>query len=75
MNDFEDQNVEDVLKRPAFCSRRGHEKKELEFFYKKCEKAIYNSCVATTHDGRIKILLEEAANKKRLNPEKQKCKE
>ena len=66
LRDFEDQDIEDVLKRPAFCSRQGHEKKELEFFCKKCEQAICNSCVATTHDGHVKILLEEAANEKKL---------
>ena len=38
----------------------------MEFFCKKCEKAIYNSYVATTHDGHVKILLEEAANEKKL---------
>ena len=66
LKDFEDQDIEDVLKRPAFCPRPGHEKKELEFFCKKCEQAICNSCVATTHDGHVKILLEEAANEKKL---------
>ena len=66
LKDFGDQDIEDVLKRPAFCPRPGHEKKELEFFCKKCEQAICNSCVATTHDGHVKILLEEAANEKKL---------
>ena len=66
LKDFEDQDIEDVLKRPAFCSRQGHEKKELEFFCKKCEQAICSSCVATTHDGHVKILLEEAANENKL---------
>ena len=66
LKDFEDQDIEDVLKRPAFCPRPGHEKKELEFFCKKCEQAICSSCVATTHDGHVKILLEEAANEKKL---------
>ena len=66
LNDFEDQDIEDVLKRPAFCPRPGHEKKELEFFCKKCEQAICSSCVVTTHDGHVKILLEEAANEKKL---------
>ena len=66
LRDFEDQDIENVLKRPAFCPRPGHEKKELEFFCKKCEQAICNSCVATTHDGHVKILLEEAANEKKL---------
>ena len=61
---FEDQDIENVLKRPAFCPR--HEKKELEFFCKNCEETICNSCVVTAHDGHIKILLEEAANERKV---------
>ena len=66
LKDFEDQDIENVLKRPAFCRRPGHEKKELEFFCKNCEDTICSSCVATTHDGHVKILLEEAANERKL---------
>ena len=66
LKDFGDQDIEDVLKRPAFCPRPGHEKKELEFFCKKCEQAICNSCVATTHDGHVKILVEEVANENKV---------
>ena len=65
LKDFQDQDIEDVLKRPAFCSKPGHEKKELEFFCKNCEEPICNSCVATIHDGHVKILLEEAANERK----------
>ncbi|XP_022793467.1 E3 ubiquitin-protein ligase TRIM71-like [Stylophora pistillata] len=65
LKDFQDQDITNVLKRPAFCPRPGHEKKELEFFCKKCKQAICSSCVATTHDGHVKILLEEAANEKK----------
>ena len=63
--DFEDQDIEVVLKRPAFCSRPGHEKKELEFFCKKCQETVCSSCVVTAHDGHVKVLLEEAANEKK----------
>ena len=66
LNDFEDQDIEDVLKRPAFCSRQGHEKKELEFFCKKCQETVCSSCVVTAHDGHVKVLLGEAANEKKL---------
>ena len=66
LKDFEDQDIEDVLKRSAFCSRQGHEKKELEFFCKKCEETVCSSCVVTAHDGHVKVLLEEAANEKKL---------
>jgi len=66
IKDFQDQDIEDVLKRPAFCGKPGHEKKELEFFCKNCEEPICNSCFATIHgDGHIKILLEEAANERK----------
>ena len=65
INDFQDRDIEEVLKRPAFCGKSGHEKKELEFFCRKCEEPICNSCAATIHDGHIKILLEEAANGRR----------
>ena len=65
IKDFQDQDIEDVLKRPAFCGKPGHEKKELEFFCRNCEEPICNSCVATIHDGHIKILLKEAANEKK----------
>ena len=66
IKDFQVQDIEDVLKRPAFCGKPGHEKKELEFFCKNCEEPICNSCFATIHgDGHVKILLEEAANERK----------
>jgi len=66
IKDFQDQDIENVLKRPTFCGKPGHEKKELEFFCKNCEEPICTSCVATIHDGHIKILLEEAANERKV---------
>ena len=66
LKDFKDQDFENVLKRPVFCRSRGHEGKELEFFCKDCCVAICHSCVATTHDGHAKTLLEEAANERKL---------
>ena len=65
IKDFQDQDIEEVLKRPAFCGKSGHEKKELEFFCRNCEEPICNSCAATIHDGYIKIVLEEATNERR----------
>ena len=66
LKDFQDEDIEDVLKRPAFCPQKHHEKEELKFFCKDCEVAICNSCVATVHDGHAKIILEEAANQRKL---------
>ena len=67
LRDFQDQDFENILKRPAFCGKPGHENKELEFFCKNCEVAICYSCVATLHDGHAKVLLDEAANECKLH--------
>ena len=69
LKDFEDQDIEDVLKRPAFCQQKHHEKEELKFFCKNCDVAICNLCVATIHDGHAKIVLEEAASERKIQVE------
>ena len=66
LEDFQDQDFENILKRPEFCAMPGHEKKEMEFFCKICEVAICNACALTDHDGHGKILLELAANERKL---------
>ena len=66
LKDFEDQDIENVLKRPAFCQQKHHEKEELKFFCKNCDVAICNLCVATIHDGHAKIILEEAASERKI---------
>ena len=40
LKDFQDQDLEEVLKRPAFCQQKHP---------KDCEVAIFNSCVAILH--------------------------
>nr|XP_058957431.1 E3 ubiquitin-protein ligase TRIM71-like [Pocillopora verrucosa] len=66
LKDFEDQDIEDVLKWPVFCQQKHHEKEELKFFCKNCDAAICNLCVATIHDGHAKIVLEEAASERKI---------
>ena len=66
LKDFQDKDFENVLKRPAFCPKKHHEKEELKFFCKDCEVAISNTCVVTLHEGHGKIILEEAANERKL---------
>ena len=66
LKDFQDKDFENVLRRPAFCSKKHHEKEELKFFCKDCEVAICNTCVVTLHEGHAKITLEEAANERKL---------
>ena len=61
---FENQNIEEALKQPAFCQQRHHENEELKLFCENCDVAICQKCVATTHDGHAKILLEEASERK-----------
>ena len=62
LKDFQDQDIEAVLKRPAFCQKELHEKEELKFFCKNCKVAICNSCAMTLHEGHRKMLLQEATN-------------
>ena len=66
LTDFQDQDIEEVLKRPAFCQEKHHEKEELKFFCKDCEVAICNACAFTDHEGHAKMLLEVAANERKL---------
>ena len=65
IKDFQDQDIEEMLKRPAFCRKSGHEKKELEFFCKICEVSVCNACALTNHEGHVKMFLEEAANERK----------
>ena len=66
LKDFQDQDIEAVLKRPAFCQKRHHEKEVLKFFCKFCEVAVCNTCVVTLHDGHAKVLLEDEANERKM---------
>ena len=66
LKDFEDQDIEDVLKQPVFCQQKHHEKEELKFFCKNCDVAICNLCVATIHNDHAKIILEEAASERKM---------
>ena len=66
LKDFQDEDFENVLKRPTFCREPGHETKQLEFFCKICEASICNACALTDHEGHAKMLLEKAANERKL---------
>ena len=66
LEEFQDQDFENILQRPSFCGIPGHEKKEMEFFCKICEVAICNACALLDHEGHSKMLLELAANERKL---------
>ena len=59
---FQDKDIEAVLKRPAFCQKKHHEKEELKFFCKSCKVAICNTCAVTLHEGHGKMPSQEAAD-------------
>ena len=69
IKDFQDQDIEDVLKRPAYCQIKRHEKEALKFLCKDCKVPICNSCVVTLHEGHAKVLLEDGVNEHRLRLE------
>ena len=66
VKEFQDKDFEDVLKRPVFCSRQGHQKEELKYYCKECETALCQTCVILDHGGHVLKLIEEEAETKRL---------
>ena len=66
MEEFREQDFENILKRPSFCGIPGHGKKEMEFFCKICEVAICNACALLDHEGHAKMPLELAVNERKL---------
>ena len=66
VREFQEKDFEDVLKRPVFCSRQGHQKEELKYYCKECETALCQTCVILDHGGHVLKLIEEEAETKRL---------
>ena len=66
VREFQDKDFEDVLKRPVFCSRQGHQKEELKYYCKECETALCQTCVILDHGGHVLKLIEEEAETKKL---------
>ena len=66
VKEFQDKDYEDVLKRPVFCSRQGHQKKKLKLFCKECGTAVCQTCVMLDHNGHKLTLIEEEAESRRL---------
>ena len=66
VKEFKDRDYEDVLKRPVFCSRQGHQKEELKLFCKECETAVCQTCVMLDHKVHKLTLIEEEAENQRL---------
>ena len=65
IKEFQDQDYEDLLKRPVFCPRQGHQKEELKYFCKICQTAVCQTCVTLEHGGHtLKLVTEEAESQK-----------
>jgi len=50
LKDFQDEEFEDVLNRPAFCQKELHEKEVLKFYCKVCEVPLCQTCVIVDHN-------------------------
>ena len=66
LKDFQDKDYEDVMKRPAFCPKEDHNKKELEFFCKNCETPVCQTCVLLQRGGHALILIKEEAERQKI---------
>ena len=54
LKNFQDVDFENILKRPSFCRKPGHEKKNLKSFCKICEVAVHFAL--TEHEGHAKMV-------------------
>ena len=65
IKDFQDKDLEDVLKRPVFCSRQDHQEEELKYYCKECDMTLCQTCVTLKHGGHtLKLIKEEAESQK-----------
>ena len=66
VKEFKNKDYEDVLKRPVFCSKEGHQKEELKYYCKECETVLCQTCFALDHGGHVLKLIEEEAESQKL---------
>ena len=66
VKEFQDKDYKDVLKRPVFCSKEGHEKEEGRYYCKECETVLCQTCVTLDHGGHVLKLIDEEAKNKAL---------
>ena len=66
LKEFQNKDYEDVLKRPVFCSKQGHQKEELKYYCKECETVLCQTCFALDHGGHVLKLIEEEAESQEL---------
>ena len=65
IKEFQDKDLEDVLKRPVFCPRQDHQEEELKYYCKECDTTLCQTCFALDHGGHaLKLIKEEAETQK-----------
>ena len=67
LKDFQDEDYEDVLKRPVFCPKQGHTGEELKFFCKDCETTVCQTCVTLGHKILTMNLIQEEAEAQKIH--------
>jgi len=67
LEDFQDKDYEDMLKRPVFCPIQGHEEEELKFFCKDCQTAVCQTCVTLGHKSHTMSLMQEEAETQKIH--------
>ena len=60
LRDFQEEDFQNVLKRPAFCPKELHEKGVFKFYCKVCEVPACQTCVTLDHSRHDVELLEIA---------------
>jgi len=69
LEEFQDKDYEDMLKRPVFCPIQGHGEEELKFFCKDCETAVCQTCVTLGHKSHTMNLIQEEAETQKIQME------
>ena len=65
LKDFQEEDYEDVLKRPAICKKKHHDSNVLKYYCNACEETACQVCVNVEHGGHeIKPLEEVTADEK-----------
>ena len=67
LKDFQDEDFEEVLKRPAFCQKEYHKKEVLKFYCKVCKVPVCQTCVTVEHGKHEMEPLELAARAVKSN--------
>lgn len=66
LKDIQDEDFDDLLKQPVFCSKKRHEANEMKFFCQQCNKAVCQTCVFIEHSGHSLQYIEKQAEKQKL---------